>query len=427
MDWNPTADNAFLLEGGGYGGGVDEMFTVYDPASPTLSDMAREDMRVGGADVLGRWTHAISDTTNWKLQAYYDFTTRDTNRVFDEQRNTFGLTFQNEFAADGRNQAIWGLGYRVTADTEKDFPAYSFYPAGDTLNLFSAFAQDEITLVPDRLKLTLGSKLEHNDYTGVEIEPGARLLWTLTERQTFWASVSRAVRTPSRSEESILLYEPNQPAPGTVAEISGNPHFQSEEMLAYEIGYRAVPADNLSLDAAVFFNNYDHLRSLEFSSFSPGLPPADSMYLANNLYGDTYGTEISATWRVTPRWRLQPAYTFLKMNLHAQAGSTDTTDPALLAGQSPENQFSLQSFWNLPHGVSAYAGLRYVDSLPSIGISSYFELDARLAWRINRHWEVAVVGQNLLHPQHQEFAPSEIPIQQTEIPRSVLGTVTWQF
>lgn len=430
MDWNAANGNTLTFQGDGYAGGIDEMFTVYDPSSPTLSDTIRDDMRVGGANTLGRWTHTFSDTADLKLQAYYDFTTRDAARLFDEQRHTVDLSFQNEFAFGDWNKIIWGLGYRLTTDQEKNSQTIQFNPLSDTVNLFSGFAQDEIALVPHRLSLTLGTKLERNDYTGFEVEPGGRLLWTPTERQTFWASISRAVRTPSRAEEAFSEYQPpTASSPLTV--LSGNTGFKSEEMLAYELGYRAALAKNLSVDAAVFYNDYDHLRSLEITSFSPGPPPTVSAYLANNLYGDTYGTELSATWRVTDRWRLQPAYTFLKMNLHAHAGSTDTSSAPETEGENPENQFSLQSSLDLPHGVSADAALRYVDSLkfPQQGVSigSYFEMDARLSWRINPHWEVSVVGQNLLHARHSEFQPTELQIQPSEIPRSIYGEITWRF
>ncbi len=422
-DWNPTPDNLLTFQGDGYAGGVDEIVTVYDPSSATLSDTIQDDMRVGGANTLGRWTHTFSDTADLKLQAYYDFTTRDAASLIDEQRHTFDLSFQNEFAAASWNKLIWGLGYRFTTDTEKNNPTISFNPDSQRVNLFSGFVQDEIPLVPDRLSLTLGTKVEHDTYTGFEVEPAARLLWTPMKRQTFWASISRAVRTPARVDENIMqtqAYFVNPPGIYVPVTTSGSTAMRSETMIAYELGYRAAPIDTISFDAAVFYNDYSHLRSLE--TVAPG-----QLVFNNLLYGDTYGTEISTTWRVTDRWRLQPAYTFLKMNLHTRPGSTDTTSASLIQGQNPENQFSLRSSLDLPHGVTADADLRYVDSLSALDIGSYFELDARLAWRVNKHWEVSVVGQNLLHARHPEFQTTELQIQPTQIPRSIYGEITWQF
>ena len=430
-DFDPEGANTFTVQGDGYAGWIDQVFGVYNPASPpSLTTTNDELMRVSGANALGRWTHTFSDTSNFKLQAYYDYTGRDAPDMFDEQRHTFDLDFKHEFALGDRNHAVWGLGYRLTADEEKNSPAIAFNPGDETLNLFSAFAQDELTLIQRRLSLTFGSKFEHNDYTGFEVEPGARLLWTPAEHQTFWASVSRAVRTPSRADEAVLLTQAQAVAPGTFlpVTIAGTNGFESEAMLAYEIGYRTQPFENLSLDLTAFYNDYDHLRSDQQNPANPA-----QFYLANNLHGRTYGFEAAATWRATDWWRLQPSYTLLKMNLYAQADGAspaDNNSVAEIEGTSPQNQFSLRSSMDLPHGVTFDTALRYVDNLPYFHIQSYFELDARLAWRINNHWELSLVGQNLLHDQHAEFGPSYIHTQAgqvTDIPRSFYAQITWRF
>ncbi|MDE3067861.1 MAG: TonB-dependent receptor [Verrucomicrobiota bacterium] len=428
-DWQPPGANQFTFQGDGYAGWIDQVFGAFDPGNSTTYTATNNDqVKVSGANLLGRWTHAFSDTSDLKLQAYYDYTARDAARIFNEQRHTFDLDLKHEFALGDRNKLDWGLGYRVTADREEDTPTISFNPDHQTVNLYSAFAQDEIALVQDRLSLTLGSKFEDNDYTGFEVEPGARLLWTPTAHQTFWASVSRAVRTPSRAEESVVLMQgqfENPPGAYVPATTLGTNTFKSEQLIAYEMGYRVEPFKRLSLDLAAFFNHYDDLRSVQQPNLL--LP---TVYLANDLYGDTYGGELSATWTAADWWRLVPSYSLVKMNLHARAGSTDTTSVALDEGSSPQQQVALRSMMDLPHGVSFDTALRYVDQVPAHQIQGYFELDARLGWRINKNWEVAVVGQNLLHDQHAEYAPSYIKTQNgavTEIPRGVFGTVTLRF
>ena len=444
-DWNPGEDNTFTLEGDGYAGWIDQVFDSVGPP-PTFNATNLDDMKVTGANVLGHWTHTISDSANLKLRAYYDYTARDAENIFDEQRHTFDLSFQNEFMPINRNKLLWGLGYRLTADREADTPTIAFAPESQAVNLYSGFVQDEIAVVKDRLSVTLGTKLEHNDYTGFEVEPGGRVLWTpwaLSESaalasQTFWGSISRAVRTPSRAEESVDLTEGKEVGPGIFAPISllGTNQFNSEHMLAYEIGYRAAPWDRLSLDITAFFNQYDDLRSQRL--VSPG-PPV-TYVIANDLHGHTYGAEITATWRVVDWWRLQPAYTFLHTKLFANSyapGLSDSFTVAANEGSSPQNQFSIRSLMDLPHNVTLDTALRYVDRLqfpqstgPNLTIPGYFELDARVSWRINKNLEVSVVGQNLLHNHHAEFAPTYVDTQNgnvTDIPRSVYGEITWRF
>jgi iron complex outermembrane receptor protein len=422
-DWSPTGVNAIMVQGSGYAGWIDQVFGVVTPPPSGLATNA-EMMKVSGADVLGKWTHEISDTANFKLQAYYDYNQRDALSVFNEQLHTFDLDFKNEFALGDRNHLDWGLGYRLTRDQEVNTADISFVPSSATLNLYSAFAQDEITLVPDRLSLTLGSKLEHNDYTGFEYEPGARLLWTPAAHQTFWGSISRAVRTPSRADEAIALAHPN----GLPVTLLGNNAFMSEELVAYEVGYRSRPLPKLSVDVTAFYNDYTRLRSED-----PNPANAAQFIVANNLYGRTYGGEATATWRMTDWWKWQPAYSLLKSDLQSRSGAANPVDAvtiALMQGTSPENQFSLRSSMDLPGGVTFDTALRYVDQLAYFQISSYFELDARLAWEINDHWQMALVGQNLLHDQHAEFGPTYVSTQAgqiTEIPRSIYLKVTCRF
>jgi iron complex outermembrane receptor protein len=437
-DWNPTDQNSLTFQGDGYEGWMNQVFDEFNLGAPGFTTTNAEPMKVSGANALGRWTHTLSDTSNFKLQMYYDYTARFADNLFDEQRHTFDLDFKHEFALGARNNIVWGLGYRITDDREGENPTISFYTDSQAVNLYSGFVQDELAIVPDRLSLTVGSKFEQNDYTGFDYQPSARLLWTPTEHQTFWASVSRAVRTPSRSEESVILTQAAEVGPGIYvpATILGTNTFKNENMLAYEVGYRAEPIKNLSFDVDAYWNHYNDLRSeVLIPSLNPFLPP--QFYLANNVHGNTYGGEISATWRVLDWWRLQPSYSYLKTLLHVYAadGYIDTYSVGLDERSSPENQFMIRSSMDLPHDVTFDAALRFVDKLefPQPGFAStitvpdYFELDARLAWRINKSWEVAVIGQNMLHDRHTEFEPTYVHTQATEIPRSVFAQVTYQF
>jgi iron complex outermembrane recepter protein len=354
--------------------------------------------------------------------------------IFKEKRDTFDIDLQHRFPIAPRNDLIWGTAYRVTADHVGNSSTISLNPDHRTLNLFSAFVQDEISLIPDRLRMTLGSKFEHNDFTGFEYQPSGRILWTPREHQTLWASVSRAVRTPSRAEDDVILNQvvpAGAIAPGSpafVTTIYGNRDIVSEELLAYEIGYRFKPHRTLTFDLAAFYNDYDHLRSQEPgpSPTQPVILPTVPIHVANLLYGETYGLEAAATWELTRWWRLQPAYTYLDMQLHRRTGSGDITSEQD-EGKSPCHQFIIRSSMDLPQHLFLDGNVRYVDRLPALDIPSYVTVDARLAWRPKPNWEFAVVGQNLLHERHREFSPSFIATRETEIERGVYGKVTVRF
>ena len=444
LDWDKTetSGNLLTLQGDIYRSVGNQTFNTFAPNNPPFYSQTihQDNYRTTGGNVLGRFTHVFSspsdaaaERSDLQVQFYYDRSEQDTI-IFKEQRDTFDVDFQHQFAIGWWNHIVWGAGYRSSADRIGNTPTISFYPDHQTTELFNAFAQDEIRLLPQRLRFTLGAKLEHNDYTGYEFQPSGRLLWTPTPHQAIWGAISRAVRTPSRAEEGVVL---NQAVPPAVVSLYGNQNFEAEELLAYELGYRLEARKNVTLDLALFYNVYHDLRSQEIGSsptqplVSPPPPPFPPQwiptYLGNGLAGDTYGFEVAPAWQVTDWWRLQPAYSLLKMQLHSQPGSSDTTSPAFIEGSSPQQQFSLRSLMDLPHHLTFDWTLRYVDQLPAFNIHSYFALDLRVGWHPNPGLELALVAQNLLNAHHAEFAPTFIGTQRTEVPASVYGQLTWHF
>ena len=431
IDWDASPENHFTLQSDLYSGRLNQTYFLPAP-NPPYAQTNQAHLNVEGGNVLGRWSHTISERSDLKLQVYYDRTVRD-GPVLDEDRDTFDLDLQHHFLLGDRQDIVWGAGYRVSFDELDNTYTVAFNPDQRSIQLFSLFAQDEITLAPDRLNLTLGSKLEHNDFTGFEYQPSGRVSWTPTDRQTIWASISRAVRTPSRTEDGIQLRQLPSAAQAQAGvqqiRFQGNPDFQSEELLAYEVGYRWRPLDRLSLDLAAFYHDYSHLRSLEPAGLQIGPPGTPVTFIAradNRLYGETYGIEFAPSWQITDWWRLQAAYTFLEMQLHRDAGSGDTTSE-LDEGRNPHHQFSLRSSMDLPHDLELDCAVRYVESLPAIQVPSYVAVDVRLAWRPLKNLELAIIGQNLLDDRHPEFQSLFIPTERTEVQHSVYGKVTWRF
>jgi len=386
-----------------------------------------------GANLLGRWTRNLSADSDLSLQTYFDQTHLSDPvgpllaaglpfspaGVFYDDLTTYDVDFQHRFRVGARNVVIWGLGFRYTHDSVINAPALGFFPTVLDQSLYSAFVQDEIALAP-HLSFTLGTKLEHNDYTGFEFEPDARLGWTLSSSQYLWAAVSRAVRTPSRIDHDL-----SEGTPPYLVILKGGSDFTSEAMIAYELGYRAQLSSTFTTSVSAFYNQYNDVRS---TSITPGtlLP----FYFANNLEGDTYGLEFSGNYQVAEAWSLHAGYTLLRENLRVKPGQFDLSN-GINETADPKHQLSLRSSLNLPGRVELDAGLRWVDSLltnngPTPGtVPSYFELDTRLAWHAGEHTELSLTGQNLLHSHHPEYGfpdPTRVEIQ-----RSVYAKVAWRF
>lgn len=422
LDWDPTPQNSFTLQGDIYSGQEDETYLVPTFAPPFSTTISSTD-NVAGGNLLGRWTHNFAADSVLTLQAYYDRTVRNTP-IFGEDRDTGDVDLQHRFTLGEIQEIIWGLGFRVTHADIKNSLNVSFFPRDRTLALYSAFVQDEITIIPERVRLAIGSKFEHNDFTGFEAQPSARALWTPGHSQTIWASISRAVRTPSEAESDVRLNPaPPVPLPPGLLTIFGNPEMESEQLLAYEIGYRVQPITALRLDLTAYYNDYEDLRTIE--PIFPG--PVSPSRVSNKLSGDAYGTEISATAQVTKQWRIQSSYSYWQADLQLDRGSHDRNTVMIDEGSSPHNQFFIRSILDVGWNVEFDSTLRYVDVLPFPKIPSYVTLDVRLAWSPLKNLEIAIVGQNLLDDRHPEFAPTFIGTQQSEVQRSVYGKVVWRF
>lgn len=436
-DWTPAGANSLTLQGDIYRSKYGETLTVPSLNSPYSSTFPNNG-NYSGANILGRWNHS-SEGSSMSLQMYYDNTTIADNSLFVDHQNIFDMDFQHGFRIGDSQQFVWGLGYRSIRDRNDPSFSVSLRPNQLTLNHFSAFIQDEISLVDNRLRLTFGAKFEHNDFTGFEVQPNARLLWTLTPNQSVWTAVSRAVRTPALTEEGLRLNSavippatPANPTPfPAVVAVFGSHQFQSEDLLAYELGYRVQATNSFSADIATFYNNYSNLRTAEPGApFLEGSPAPTDIVIpfvaANKMSGGTYGVELFADWRVAPKWRLVGSYSYLQMDIRKNSDSLDPTADSP-NGSSPRHQWYLRSSIDLPKHFEHDTTLRFVDHLPSLNIPSYYSLDSHLGWRPVSTVEFSIGGQNLLDNHHLEFIPDFINTAPTEVKRTVYGSITVRF
>jgi len=378
-----------------------------------------------GVNILGRWTHVFSSTSETVFQTYYDRTGEISKSgaysMTREIVETFDIDFQHRFRLFEYQEIVWGLGARFIKDELTQHDSYSFNPVSDDSYRYSGFVQDEITIVRDMLKVILGVKLEYNDYTAYETQPNARIVWTPNSKNTIWAAVSRAVRTPSRAERTIKLYH------GTSAIIYGTPNFDSETLIAYEVGYRVQPTKKIIFDIAAFCNVYDNLLTLEQGSliFENGNPYM-SIYPMNKMHGEAYGVEMAADWRPLKWWQLKASYAYLQMQLHKDTDSTDTSFEAA-ERKSPRNTFSLRSIMDIAKDVEFDTGLYYVDNLSTIGIRNYTYYNARIGWKPEKNLDMSLIMLNLFN-DHKEFYQTPLfEAAPKEIRDKIYLKVTWQF
>jgi iron complex outermembrane receptor protein len=437
MDVQPNGPNSLTLQGDLYQSNYNETLTIPSLNTPYSSTFPNDGDYKGG-NLLGRWNHSFSRSST-SLQVYFDNTNVVDNSLFTDHENVYDIDFQHDIHVGEAQELVWGMGYRSIQDANGSSFTVSLQPSHSNLNQFSSFLQDEISLFGRRLNVTIGSKFEHNSFTGFEVQPNIRFLGNISKNQSVWGAVSRAVRTPALTEEGLRLNEavvpPGAPpffSPLPVVEaIFGSTQFQSEDLLAYEVGYRLQATKSLSLDIAAFYNDYANLRSAEpGQGFVEGNPiPTDFVQpfvASNKMGGGTYGIEPFVEWKVLPKWRLLGSYSYLQMDISKNKDSQDPT-PDNPNGQSPRHQFFVQSSIDLPKHFEQDLSLRYVDKLPSLNIPSYYSLDFHLGWRPGTHLELSLVGHDLLNSQHLEFIPEFINTTPTEVRRTVSGRIAWKF
>ena len=435
IDSDYTPDDSLTLQGELYRGSYGETLTA-SQLIPPYQITFRNSGNFSGGNVLGRWNHAFTKSKT-SLQLYYDRTNTSAESLLSDHQNIYDLDFQHDIRVSEGNELIWGAGYRYTQDKIHPSNYVSIYPDHRGLSWLSAFTQDEFGLFKQRLRVTVGSKFEHNDFTGFEVEPNARLLWNVSSKHSFWGAISRAVRTPARAEQDVQLTASVQPPSAAtnglpvLANFLGDRGLKSEDLVAYEAGYRFQVGSSFSADFAGFYNSYSNLVSAEpqplFLETNP-LPPhlTMPMVVSNKRSGAAQGMEFLAEWRVAAKWKVTGSYGFLTMDIHPNADSLDTTS-VNPGGASPRHQYYIRSSFDPTKAFEQDVTLRYVHSLSNLAIPSYYSLDARLGWKPAANIELSVSGQNLTDNRHLEFRPDFISTSPTQVKRSLQGSLTFRF
>jgi iron complex outermembrane receptor protein len=402
MDWT-GANDSVTTQGDAY--------RAHDAQADGQSGLTNQ--KNVGDNILVRWEHR-TDANAWQLQGYYDYTQRaqPPGGVAFGLR-TFDIELQQRLTVE-RHRIVWGAGSRIHRYHITNSNLLLFEPNERTLVLNDVFLQDTIGL-SQTLDLILGLKLERDPFSGWTPLPEARLAWHLNDTSLLWASAARAIRAPTPFDHDVVE---RMPGPNPIL-LTGDPAFQPEEVDAFEIGYRAQPLSALSLSASVFYNLYDHLRTVE-GQFITTPSPSLFLHWDNLLQGNAYGLETWAKWVVTDWWRLSPGVRLLYKDLEFKSGATQLLGTSQ-AGNDPKMQTLLTSSMNLGSEITFDATFRYVGALPEPHLDAYGELQASMDWEAYPGLDVSLSGFNLLRPQHLEYPGGEY------VPRSGIVQIRWRF
>jgi len=429
-DWNLSGHDKLTVQGDILGASEAQTITTLYSANLPNSYTFNDRVLVANGNILARWSHTFANGSEATVQMYYDRVRR-----FDQGlniQNTGDFDFHYHFHAGARNDIVTGLGYRATDQNFRQGYAITLGDGHRTDSLFSGFIQDEIRLT-ESASLTVGSKFEHNAYTGYEYEPSIQFVWSPAGSQTVWASASRAIQQPSWVFAQVQWDESavNVPGAGTaIVHLSGNPQLPATSVLDYETGYRTKLSKRMSLDTTIFYADYDQMQTVESQTPFFTLTPAPPHLVLPAVFGslgnaNNYGVETSAHWDVTKWWRISPGFSYLQTHYWLKAGSNDPTFTST-SDDSPKRQAQLRSNMKLPHNVEWDTSVYYVGSLGDGPVPAYTRLDTRLGWRIGKFVDVGITGQNLLTPRHIEFLDG-LQVTPMASERAVVTKIAWRF
>jgi iron complex outermembrane receptor protein len=425
--WQITSEDSVTAQGDIFHSRTGDVEDYPLPVAPFISKSQDSPAHHSGGNLQARWKHKISETSETALQLYYKHNNSAGmyGSPFKTQEQVLDIDFQHRFNFLERHDVIWGVNYRYFVFNSAGNFKVDFEPGNRNLQLITGFVQDDISLLENELKLTIGTRLERNDFTGFEIQPNIRLLWTPNKQHSVWGAISRAVRTPSLTDTSTRFRlnipdSPDLPLPAMVL-VKGNDEFKSESVIDYEIGYRTQLFDKFSFDITAFYNKYNRLRIAQY--LKPKL--VDNSYIelpvqyTNAAKGETMGLEMTTRWQPLDWMRLQASYSLFKENIQV-------LNP-IPARESLHQQFYFKAALDLPFNLQIDPMVRYVDTDVSHNIPHYVAFDLRAAWKPVKNLEFSVVGQNLFDNRHLEYSDEAFAIPVTEIRRSIFGKLTVSF
>lgn len=435
-DWLLSSGNRLSLNGEAYRDRNADTYNFADPTKPNNVGVVNSVMTLSGNHLHGRYESLADDGSELVFQSYFTRRTLDAQHVLREERDTFDLDVQYRLAPHGDHDLMIGANYRVSTDTTTSPPGsyVTFASRSRDFRLGSVFVTDEISLVRDRFSITLGARLENNNYSGTDLQPTARVAWTPTAQQTFWGAVSRATRTPSRAEgsASMPLNVDTSGALPTLAEFRNTREASqdSEKMDALELGYRERYSAALSLDATVFAHRYRDGLTSTMLDLDLSHVPAYAVQPSKNVNGARArlnGIELAALVQMTADWRLQPSYTWMMVRASGIGNAQSDANARKTEKKLPRQQLSLRSQHNLDSGDHLDFWFKYKTRNQDLGIPARGNLDVRYAWKAGRNLEFSLIAQNLLHRRTLEYLPDSLPSATVEIARSAHLRAEFRF
>jgi len=444
LDWEPNERDVLTAQVDYAGGHFTTPFTKFngDYLNPGEIRFQGRDS-FSSENIVARWTHQQDDRLDWSIQAYYERIDRNSSANAHLIWNQADIETTMHWKASAVHDINFGVDTRLMFDHTDPGVFLHLADPDHTDRWVSGFVQDDISFIPDRLRLTIGTKLEYNNFTGFDFQPSARLFVRPERHVALWAAVSRAVRTPSRFERSSIINSPpspansvNNPLPLPVyAEVIGALGTQSETLLAYELGARANLGAGWSLDVAAYYNDYKKLTSIAPLGATPIFVPPIPYPVGINLdlgfmargKAHTYGVETVLKGQLAFWWQTELTWSHFDYSLLNDPTTGLPYSLIFPLNFSPHDQIAWRNNFDITRRLALSGQLIHVSKLPGSGVPAYTDLDLRVNWQISSALSLSLIGEHLFHKRKLEFVQVSYPGPQSYQPRQITAQLGFRF
>ena len=373
------------------------------------------------------------DSLNADISYIYDQTQRTSlfdslipakakNHNFNSKFTTFlgahSLTFGYDFSK--QNVGTTFIVSNASRNGLKDPKTYS-------MSEHAGFIEDEWQILDEKLFLTLGSRLTHNEFFGNHLSPRAYLVYNATDTLSLKGGVATGYKTPDVNQIS--------PEVGTIQGgwrivDFGNKDLKPEKSTTYEVGAYYDNQADFRGSVTLFRNEFkDKILDTDGSNVNK-IPafgtctnaphvtcPGWGTYF--NIEGATvWGVELSGDYDILSNLNLSSNYTYNKSKIKTGNPTINTprgpmkfseTNLARLDGKSltatPEHTLHATLTYKPVKSVKTFFGANYESKLTSVNFGAgnrvrentkdLLTFDTGVSWDANKHLTLSLNAYNI--------------------------------
>ena len=408
-----------------------------------------------------RFTSNTLDNFNYIIGLYYQHSDLNSLRNTDINGNLIGQGYSgrrsNTFEQESTNQAIFGQGnYEFNSNWTVNFGArlskskktlfkklYIAELMSNQLNTdprANFIVKNVLNIVPHQFSTESTRNGALIDFDPVReetnVSPSLSIQYFHESDAMLYASISKGFKGGGFDEDN----SPGDP---------DNEEYESEDVIAYEIGSKMTLFDQLSVNLSIFRSEYDNIQVSTYDGQS-------GFNVGNAAQSISQGVELDGRWYINEQWQINYALAYLDAYYDSYAegqctsAATNCNDARFQDLSGKPLQFSpkwngninvqfeqtLQKNWLVVANVTLLYSDEYQvpgDLDPILAQDAFSKINARIQFGdYDQSWYISIIGKNLTDEITSSWG-NDIPLspggffQHVDPPRSVELALNWKF